>query len=255
MSRDPKRRQVIFEAARLLYSRDESEYHRAKFRAAWQVYGGEFSQGDLPANREVRRQVLEFARADHREEKGDCPHLPERPGGGHHARMVVAQMGTVPFFPPGDRFLVYARLLAPLEKIRENRQAHPEGDLLYHSLQVFELARQELPYDEEFLLAALLHDVGKAIDPREHAAAALELLDGFVTPRTAWLIEHHDEGLALADHTLGVRSRRRLAASADFEELRLLARCDRRGRQVGVPVPDIEEALQYVRDLAAMCGE
>ncbi len=27
------------------------------------------------------------------------PHLPERPGGGHHVPMVVAQMGTVPFFP------------------------------------------------------------------------------------------------------------------------------------------------------------
>jgi len=26
-------------------------------------------------------------------------HLPERPGGGHHVCMVVAQMGTVPFFP------------------------------------------------------------------------------------------------------------------------------------------------------------
>ncbi|MGD0900885.1 MAG: hypothetical protein ABR915_23885, partial [Thermoguttaceae bacterium] len=34
------------------------------------------------------------------EEKGDSPHLPERPGGGHHVRMVVAQMGTVPFFRP-----------------------------------------------------------------------------------------------------------------------------------------------------------
>jgi prepilin signal peptidase PulO-like enzyme (type II secretory pathway) len=37
-------------------------------------------------------------------EKGDCPRPtsgrcpPERPVGGHHARMVVAQMGTVPFF-------------------------------------------------------------------------------------------------------------------------------------------------------------
>ena len=65
---------------------------------------------------------------------------------------------------PADRFLAFALLLQPLEKVQQDRDSHPEGDALYHSLQVFELARQELPYDEEFLLAALLHDVGKAID-------------------------------------------------------------------------------------------
>ena len=80
---------------------------------------------------------------------------------------------------------------------------HPEGDALYHSLQVFDLARDELPYDEEFLLAALLHDVGKAIDPHDHVAAGLEALEGYITPRTAWLIEHHMEAHALADGTLG----------------------------------------------------
>ena len=42
----------------------------------------------------------------------------------------------------------------------------PEGDALYHSLQVFALASDRLPYDEEFLTAALLHDVGKAINPQ-----------------------------------------------------------------------------------------
>ena len=40
---------------------------------------------------------------------------------------------------------------------------HPKGDALYHSLQVYDLACDEMPYDEEFLLAALLHDVGKGL--------------------------------------------------------------------------------------------
>ena len=81
-----------------------------------------------------------------------------------------------------DRFHVYQMLLEPLEHVRENIERHPEGDVLYHSLQVFDLARQELPYDEEFLLAALLHDVGKGLDRREHIEAAVAALDGFVTP-------------------------------------------------------------------------
>ena len=46
-------------------------------------------------------------------------------------------------------------LLLPLERMRQNPKCHPEGDVLYHSLQVFDLACDAQPYDEEFLLAAL----------------------------------------------------------------------------------------------------
>ena len=73
-----------------------------------------------------------------------------------------------------DRFALYRLRLVPLEAIKQNPKYHPEGDVLYHSLQVFHLARDARPYDEEFLLAALLHDVGKAIDPQDHCAAGVE---------------------------------------------------------------------------------
>ena len=141
-------------------------------------------------------------------------------------------------------------LLVPLETVKQSPEYHPEGDALYHSLQVFDLARDALPYDEEFQLAALLHDVGKAIDPRDHVAAALEALEGHITDRTAWLIDHHMEAGALRDGTLGVRARRRLEASEDFDDLMLLCDCDRRGRQRGVQVPDVEDALAHVRELS-----
>jgi hypothetical protein len=72
-----------------------------------------------------------------------------------------------------DRFAIYKMRLGPLEAVKQNPKYHPEGDALYHSLQVFERAREARPYDEEFLLAALLHDVGKAIDPADHVAAGL----------------------------------------------------------------------------------
>jgi hypothetical protein len=154
-----------------------------------------------------------------------------------------------------DRFQIYRLLLLPLEGVKQDPRYHPEGDALYHSLQVFDLACRERPYDEEFLLAALLHDVGKAIDPAAHVPAALEALEEYITPRTAWLIEHHMEAHALRDGSLGVRARRRLQESEDFEELQLLARCDRGGREAGVEAPELEEALDYLRELAESCGE
>ncbi len=178
-------------------------------------------------------------------------HEGDRPGGAAY-RPVGPNWAGAPRRP--DRFHVYRWLLQPLETVKGRAEHHPEGDLLYHSLQVFELARDERPYDEEFLLAALLHDVGKAIDRREHTAAALDALDGFITPRTAWFIEHHEAAQAHLDGTLGVRSRRRLAASDDYEELLLLAECDRAGRERGAPVPDLLDALDYLRRLAADCG-
>jgi predicted HD phosphohydrolase len=153
-----------------------------------------------------------------------------------------------------DRFQVYEALLLPLEDVKQSPKYHPEGDALYHSLQVFDLARDELPYDEEFQLAALLHDVGKAIDPGDHTGAALEALDGLITPRTAWLIEHHMAAQQILDGTLGARAKRRLHAHDSYEELLLLARCDRRGRRSGVEVPEVEESLNFIRELSLTFG-
>lgn len=85
-----------------------------------------------------------------------------------------------------DPWLEFDALLRPLEQVKQNPVYHPEGDALYHSLQVFDLARGAgvRGYDEEFLLAALLHDVGKTIDPHDHVVAGVEALQDLVTERT-----------------------------------------------------------------------
>ncbi len=153
-----------------------------------------------------------------------------------------------------DRFQIYRSLLLPLESVKQSRKYHPEGDVLYHSLQVFDLACDELPYDEEFLLAALLHDIGKGIDAADHVGSGLEALTGCITNRTAWLIKHHMDAQALRDGTLGARARKRLQQSENFEDLQLLCECDRGGRVAGVDVPDVEDALDYIRELAKMYG-
>src|SRR4029079_19042678 len=56
-----------------------------------------------------------------------------------------------------DPHQLFRLLLLPLENVKQNPKYHPEGDVLYHLLQVFGLARDERSWDEEFMIAALLH--------------------------------------------------------------------------------------------------
>jgi hypothetical protein len=367
MANGKLRQRIAWEAARLMYERSESEYYRAKLKAAGRLGGGRVKPKDLPSNREIREEIQVFARlfeGDRRLDnlrqmriealrmmnvlKAFRPRLIGSTLTGHvrrgsdidlHVfsnsieavaaalereglqfdieRKLVRKQGEQRIYShihvtdrflfeltvyaedqasvvckssitgkpierasiaelerflateypqvdlnaalveaenQVDRFQIYHMLLLPLEQVKQSPKWHPEGDALYHSLQVFDLATHELPYDEEFLLAALLHDVGKAIDPRDHVAAALEALEGFITERTAWLIEHHMEAHAAHDGTLGQRARRRLAESEHYEDLLLLGRCDRQGRTRGVAAPDLEEALVYLRELSDACG-
>ena len=191
------RRQIALEAARRmldgagpaetlttlewLEQAGENDFYTAKRKAA-AVLGHRVRPGDLPSDGEVRDQIVTLWRS--RQTQGEEPEEPPMPEPGEDE--AVAKLGD-----HLDRFALYRLRLVPLEAIKQNPKYHPEGDALYHSLQVFHLARDARPYDEEFLLAALLHDVGKALDPQDHCAAGAEALRGAVTERTLWLIEHH----------------------------------------------------------------
>jgi predicted nucleotidyltransferase len=153
-----------------------------------------------------------------------------------------------------DPYPVFRMLLAPLENVQGSAVYHPEGDVLYHSLQVFELARDRRGYDEEFLLAALLHDVGKGLDRSNHVEAALQALDGLITERTRFFIEHHMHAHDYRSGKLGGRLRRELESSPDFEDLMLLHECDAGGRVPGAMVCTLDEALDYLRELERSNG-
>lgn len=366
MPTDKLRRQIAWQAARLMYERQESEYYRAKMKAARHICQGWVKPADLPSNREIRDQIQSFARlmegeqrtANLREMRLEALRMMRilrrfrprligsvmtghvRQGSDidlhlfsdsleavagtldHHGQTydverkrvqkqgqerVFTHIHLVDRFPleltiyaenmahyvfkssitgkaierasiaeleqflareyPDlnldeslaemenkiDPFQVFESLLLPLENVKQRPKHHPEGDALYHSLQVFDLACQQLPYDEEFLLAALLHDVGKGIDAHDHTASGLEALDGLITERTAWLIRHHMEANQLHNGTLGARAKRRLRQSEHYDELMLLAECDRGGRQVGVETSELDEALAYLRELSDFC--
>jgi hypothetical protein len=231
----------------MIFTRRETQFGRARNKAVRHLTTAQVDSGDLPTNHDIRNHLLALDRAGP-DERERLLRLAEA----ERASGVSAAAGgdTV------DHFRTYELLLRPLEHVMQSPEEHPEGDVLYHSLQVFELARQRLPYDEEFLTAALLHDVGKAIDRRDHVAAGLEELDGLISPRTAWLIEHHVEGLLWGKAgAIGARTRRRLEASESFDELMLLAECDRQGRAVGARTCDVDEAIEYLRRLSEECGD
>ncbi|EMI40422.1 HD domain-containing protein [Rhodopirellula sp. SWK7] len=368
MSSKKLRRQIAWEAARLMYSREVSEYYTAKQKAARRIYKGWIKPADLPSNAEIREQVMYFTRLSEGAEgvsqrllemrlraawwlrklspfhpkligsvlKGSiregsdidihvfaanvhsitivlddlgvaydlerkrirkdgearvfthlhvkdrfpieltvyAPSLMgfrfrcsitgkpiDRAGLNELERLIaiehavepreqvsrMADMDTCP-----DRANVFLSLLMPLEKVKQNLRWHPEGDALFHSMQVYALAKEAMPYDEEFLLAALLHDVGKAIDPSDHVSAGLEALEGFITPRTSWLIAHHMDVHKIIDHSIGARHRKRLTAHPLYEDLLLLGECDRHGRVPGAEVEEPEEALDYIEQIEEM---
>ena len=241
------RGRVAFEAAQADLHPQETQYGRAKARPPAGSLLPPGRPGRPARNREIRRSLRPSAgRGRSRTETASRPRVC-RPGLG---RPTEADENTL------DRFRTYQLLLLPLEDVACNRRRSiPRGTCSITAFRSSSWPGKNLPYDEEFLLAALLHDVGKAIDRRDHVAAGLEALRGAVSPRTAWLIEHHVEGLSLREGTLGVRLRRRLEAAEDFDELMLLADCDRRGRAVGRQTPDVRDALDYIRELAEACGD
>lgn len=133
-------------------------------------------------------------------------------------------------------------LLLALDGVRQSPQFHPEGDALFHSLQVFDLARRETD-DRALWAAALLHDVGKAIGSDAHDATGADLLDGLVSPRVVWLVRHHLDLLERPGLT-----KRRLRGTRALADLGRLRRWDIGGRSPTARVLSPESAMALLLD-------
>lgn len=130
--------------------------------------------------------------------------------------------------------------LLNLEYVQQSPRYHPEGDALYHSLQVFELAYRATS-DAELWAAALLHDLGKAVDIPRHDEVGAQMLSGLLSDRVVWLVAHH---LDLLKHP--AKTRRRYRGSSQLHDLEKLRRWDLGGRKTDVDVITPEEALDIV---------
>jgi hypothetical protein len=128
-------------------------------------------------------------------------------------------------------------LLADLDGIQQSPRYHPEGDALFHSLQVFDLARRATD-DRVLWAAALFHDVGKAIDGPCHDEVGADLLEGLLPSRAVWLVRHHLD--LLKDRRL---TRRRYQGTRALRDLELLRRCDLGGRSPVARVLSLDDAF------------
>ncbi len=63
-------------------------------------------------------------------------------------------------------------------------------DRLTHSLQTATRAQRD-GRDEEYVVCALLHDVGDLLATLNHADLAAAMLKPFVSERNLWIVEHH----------------------------------------------------------------
>jgi predicted HD phosphohydrolase len=76
------------------------------------------------------------------------------------------------------------------EGVMQHLLYHPEGDVFTHSLQALYIAFRETN-DTDLILAAMLHDVGKAGHKLGHDKVAIDLLNCHCSAKTLWLIENH----------------------------------------------------------------
>jgi len=63
-------------------------------------------------------------------------------------------------------------------------------DRLQHSLQTAELAAND-GRDEEYIVCALLHDIGDSLGTTNHPDVAATILEPFISEANYWMIKHH----------------------------------------------------------------
>lgn len=217
MSTDPAdklRRRIAAEAARGVSG--GSDARRATFRAARRLARGWVPAEQLPSPLEVHDAAAR-----------------------HRAAGAVA----------ADRLGRIAALVGVLEGVSPEPGGPARDDLLDQALRVFAVVHAERPFDEELLTAALVHDVGVAIDRADPVTRGLEALGDLITPRTRWFMETLPAARAYDERTLGLRARQRLESHPDFLDVLLLAEAVRRARAGASEGPTLDEAIAILREL------
>ena len=81
------------------------------------------------------------------------------------------------------------RILEQMEHLRNDYGGFPV-DRLEHSVQTATRAEKD-GRDDEYILCALLHDVGDPLAPFNHPEIAAAIVKPFVSEANHWMVEHH----------------------------------------------------------------
>src|SRR5690349_6769405 len=108
---DRLRRRIAEEAARRMFTNQESSYLHAKRAAGRSLAPDGVPPADVPTDAEVREELEQLAALGPLQRAEDDAETDDRV----------------------DRFRAYQLLLQPLERVKQSRTWHPEGDALYHS--------------------------------------------------------------------------------------------------------------------------
>jgi predicted HD phosphohydrolase len=81
------------------------------------------------------------------------------------------------------------RLIAHLKLLQGDHGGFPV-DRLEHCLQTATRAYQA-GRDEEYVICALLHDIGDTLGPHNHADVAAAIVQPFVSEENHWIVAHH----------------------------------------------------------------
>lgn len=81
------------------------------------------------------------------------------------------------------------RILAHLQLLDNDYGGFPV-DRLQHSLQTAELAA-DAGEDEQYIVCALLHDIGDTLGSANHADVAATILQPFISEENHWMVQNH----------------------------------------------------------------
>jgi len=114
--------------------------------------------------------------------------------------------------------LVADNVLAQLRLLQSDHGGFPI-DRLEHSLQTATRAERD-GWDEEYILCALVHDIGDNLAPENHPAIAAGIIKPYVSRANHWMVQHHGifQGYYFWEHIgLDPETRERFRDSPYFE--------------------------------------